>query len=64
MNATRNSNRDIPTYSNPLNSHFSWTDNKELAICVLCLPDKDCYLNLPTDMVEDNPLDMENIKEQ
>ncbi len=23
-----------------------------------------CYLNLPEDMVEDNPLDLENIKER
>ncbi len=23
-----------------------------------------CYLNLPEDMVEDNPLDLENIKEK
>ncbi len=23
-----------------------------------------CYLNLPVDMVEDNPLDVENIKEK
>ncbi len=25
---------------------------------------KQCYLNLPEDMVEDNPLDLENIKER
>jgi hypothetical protein len=25
---------------------------------------EDCYLNLPEDMVEDNPLDLENIKEK
>jgi hypothetical protein len=23
-----------------------------------------CYLNLPEDMIEDNPLDLENIKEK
>jgi hypothetical protein len=32
--------------------------------CFKCLPDKDCYLNLSDDMVDNNPLDMENIKEQ
>jgi hypothetical protein len=32
--------------------------------CFLCLSDKDCYWNLPTDIVEDNPLDMANMKEQ
>jgi hypothetical protein len=32
--------------------------------CFTCLPGKECYLNLPGDMVDDNPLDMENIKEQ
>ncbi len=29
-----------------------------------CLPDKECYLNLPDNMVDNNPLDMENIKGQ
>jgi hypothetical protein len=32
--------------------------------CFKCLPDKECYLNLPDGMVDTNPLDMENIKEQ
>ena len=27
-------------------------------------PAEQCYLNLPEDMVEDNPLDLENIKER
>jgi hypothetical protein len=32
--------------------------------CFKCLPDNECYLNLPDNMVDNNPLDMENIKEQ
>jgi hypothetical protein len=32
--------------------------------CFKCLPDEECYLNLPDDMVDTNSLDMENIKEQ
>ena len=30
---------------------------------VLNLPNKDCYLNLPSEEVTDHPLDMEIIKE-
>jgi hypothetical protein len=32
--------------------------------CFVCLPDEECHLNLPDDLVTDNPLDMENIKEK
>ncbi len=32
--------------------------------CFTCLPSEECYLNLPDDLVTDNPLDMENIKEK
>ena len=32
--------------------------------CFACLPSEECYLNLPDDLVTDNPLDMENIKEK
>jgi hypothetical protein len=32
--------------------------------CFKCLFDEECYLNLPEDMVDTNPLDMENIKKQ
>jgi hypothetical protein len=32
--------------------------------CCTCLPDEECYLNLPDDMIDNNPLDIENIKEQ
>jgi hypothetical protein len=38
--------------------------NKEMFECFTCLPDEECYLNLPDNMVDTNPLDMENIKEQ
>jgi hypothetical protein len=31
--------------------------------CFTRLPDEECYLNLPDDLITDNPLDMENIKE-
>jgi hypothetical protein len=31
--------------------------------CFTRLPDKECYLNLPGDLITDNPLDMQNIKE-
>jgi hypothetical protein len=48
----------------PLDNYFFWTDNKEMLNCSTCLPDKKCYLNLPDDIVDNNPLDMENIKEQ
>jgi hypothetical protein len=48
----------------PLDNYFSWVDNREMFKCFKYLPDKECYLNLPDDMVDTNPLDMENIKEQ
>jgi len=32
--------------------------------CFTCLPSEECYLNLPEDLVTDNPLDMENIKDK
>jgi hypothetical protein len=48
----------------PLDNYFSQTDDREMLECFKCLPDKECYLNLPEDMVDNNPLDMENIKEK
>jgi hypothetical protein len=48
----------------PLDNYFSWTDDKETLKCFACLPDEECYLNLPDDLVTENPLDMENIKEK
>jgi hypothetical protein len=48
----------------PLDNYFSWVDNREMVECFKCLPDEECYLNLLDDMVDTNPLDLENIKEQ
>ncbi len=47
----------------PLDNYFSWIDDREMFECFKCLPDKECHLNLPDNMVHTNPLDMENIKE-
>jgi hypothetical protein len=35
----------------PLDNNFSWTDDREMFECFKCLPDKECYLNLPDNMV-------------
>ena len=48
----------------PLESFFSLADNCEMLKCFACLPTEECYLNLPDDLVIDNPLDIENIKEK
>jgi hypothetical protein len=48
----------------PLDNYFSWIEDREMFECFKCLPDKECYLNLPDDMVDTNPLDMGNIKKQ
>ncbi len=48
----------------PLDNYFSWVDEREMFEWFKYLPDKECYLNLPDYMVDTNPLDMENIKEQ
>ena len=47
----------------PLDNYFSWTDDQEMFQCFTRLPDKEYYLNLPGDLITDNPLDMQNIKE-
>jgi hypothetical protein len=47
----------------PLDNYFSWTDDREMFECFKCLPDKECYLNLPDNIVDNNPLDVEYIKE-
>jgi hypothetical protein len=44
-----------------LDNYFSWTDDQEMLQCFTHLPDKECYLNLPGDLITDNPLDIENI---
>jgi hypothetical protein len=48
----------------PLDYYFLWTDNREMLDCSKCLPGKECYLNTPDNMVDNNPLDMENIKKK
>ena len=50
--------------ADPLDCHFSFTDDREMSECFQHLPAEDCYLNLPEDSAVDNPLDMEAIKEQ
>jgi hypothetical protein len=44
-------------------AYYSFFDDKAIVDCLLSLPGL-CYLNLPEDMLEDNPLDIENIKEK
>jgi hypothetical protein len=44
----------------PLDNYFSW----HMIYCFKCLTDKENYLNLPDNIVDNNPLDIENIKEQ
>ncbi len=48
----------------PLDNYFSWINKREMFECFKYLPDKEFYLNLPDNMVDTNPLDIENIKEQ
>lgn len=49
----------------PLNNHHSWIDDiKEIIDCFNCLDAEDSFLNIPSKMDEENPLDMETIKEQ
>ena len=48
---------------NLLENYFSWTDDRELLDCFMNLPKEECFLNLPVDMVNKYPLDMENMKE-
>jgi transposase InsO family protein len=47
-----------------LDNFYSLTDDSEMLQCFTCLPSEECYLNLPEDLITDNPLDMENIKEK
>jgi hypothetical protein len=55
--------KEEPT-ADPLDCHFSVTDDNEMMECLAHLPDEECYLNLPPDSTIDNPLNMELIKEQ
>jgi hypothetical protein len=51
--------KEEPT-ADPLECHFSVSDDIELMKFLAYLPDDECYLNLPVDSAVDNPLDMEN----
>jgi hypothetical protein len=55
--------KEEPT-ADPLDCHFSVTDDNKMIECIAYLPKEECYLNLPADSAVDNPLDMEMIKEQ
>jgi hypothetical protein len=50
--------------ADPLDCHFSLTEDREMSECFQHLPAKECYLNLPEDSTVDNPLNIEAIKEQ
>jgi hypothetical protein len=50
--------------ADPLDCHFSLTDDREMSECFQHLPAEECYLNLPEDSAVDNPLDIDAIKEQ
>ena len=55
--------KEEPT-ADPLDCHFSVTDDKKMMECMAYLLTEECYLNLPSGSTVDNPLDMEMIKEQ
>ena len=63
--ATLDDNREIADDSDPLDNHHIWIDDiRDIIECFTCLHEDDCYLNLPSDLQADNPLDMETIKEE
>ncbi len=57
------SNPESDVEDTPLDNYFSWTDDQEMLQCFTHLPDEECYLKLPGDLITDNPLNIENIKE-
>ena len=48
----------------PLECHFSVTNDRDMMECIAYQPAEECYLNLPANSAVNNPLDMETIKEQ
>jgi len=63
--ATPADNREIASNSDPLDNHHSWIDDiKDVIECFSCIVDEECFLNLPSDMDDDNPLDLEAVKEE
>ncbi len=64
-NATPTDNSDIASDSDPLDNHHSWIDDiKDVVECYSCIIEEECFLNLPSNMDEDNPLDLETVKEE
>ena len=64
-NATPADNSDIASNSDLLDNHHSWIDDiKDVIECYNCIIEEECFLNLPADMDEDNPLDIETVKEE
>ena len=62
--ATLTDIRGIVTDIDPLDNHHSWIDDiKEIIDCCNCLNAEDSFLNIPSEMDEDNLLDMETVKE-
>ena len=60
--ATPADNQEITSNSDPLDNYHTWIDDiKDILDCVSCLPEEECYLNLPADLQENNPLDMETV---
>ena len=56
---------DINSDSVPLNNHHSWIDDiKEVLECYNCIIKEDCFLNLPSNMDDNKPLDLEAVKEE
>jgi hypothetical protein len=55
--------KEEPTVD-PLDCHFSVTDDNKMMECLAHLLDEECYLNLPPDSAFDNSFDMEMIKEK
>ena len=64
-NATPADNSNINSNNVPLDNHHSWIDNiKDVLECYNCIIEKDCFLNLPSNMDDNNPLDLETVKEE
>ena len=64
-NATPADNSDINSDNVTLDNHHSWIDDiKQVLECYSCIIEEDCFLNLPSDMDDNNPLDLETVKEE
>jgi hypothetical protein len=57
-------NRKISNNTNKMqDAYYSILEDKELVDCFLALPNEECYLNLPFEEVTENPLNLENMRE-